>query len=275
MDASASWDGATWSPRPGLPGSAAVFKALSCVTASFCVAVGDRAVQMHGVKAAIWTLVAIWSGKRWSIVASPSPGLRPSPGMYPFDTLNGVSCLSSRFCVAVGNYTAPPRIHGPTNSLVEMWDGARWSVVPSPDEGPPGAFNTLEAVSCASPSSCMAVGTYEYSTGTDMVSTLVERWDGEAWSVMTSPGRGPSPSGDFTNALLSVSCPFSAHCVAVGSYEPGSGATEKGLVVVWSGSSWTLEPTAMHPQVVLGAVSCAATGDCVVLGSGVIEEGRL
>src|ERR1700735_1224003 len=55
---------------------------------------------------------------------------------------------------------------------------ALWTVSPSPDIG--SATNLLSDVSCTSASSCMAVG-WDYNGSEDQ--TLVESWDGTAWSI--------------------------------------------------------------------------------------------
>jgi hypothetical protein len=81
--------------------------------------------------------------------------------------LSRVSCPSTKSCFAVGNQ----RSGAFYKTLVEHWDGRRWSVMASPE--PSGASVTiLNAVSCPTLSNCAAVGYYQNPN----VKTLVERY---------------------------------------------------------------------------------------------------
>jgi hypothetical protein len=58
-------------------------------------------------------------------------------------------------------------------TLVESWNGARWSVVPTPNRGSAaGGGDGLGAVSCVPAGPCTAVGSYTPSSFEDK--TLVE-----------------------------------------------------------------------------------------------------
>ena len=90
--------------------------------------------------------------------ASPNPGMgRPGPSGQPAPADSGGpprrSCVTPRACTAVG-------FHGllPGRTLVETWNGTKWTVVPSPNAGPASAANILESVSCVSARACTAVG---------------------------------------------------------------------------------------------------------------------
>ena len=45
---------------------------------------------------------------------------------------------------------------GVTTTLIESWNGSRWSVVPSPNPGP--GVTWLNGVSCAATDACNAAG---------------------------------------------------------------------------------------------------------------------
>ena len=77
-----------------------------------------------------------------------------------------VSCASSRSCMAVGSY-----IDLGMTTLVESWNGTKWSIVPSPSN-PDSHLAFLNGVSCTSSTSCIAVGFYPKDTGVSK--TLVE-----------------------------------------------------------------------------------------------------
>jgi len=266
-NAFAAWDGTKWSPMPGRPGGSLRSDAggwlmsLSCVTPSFCVAVG------HNQAKSVSTFVAAWSGTKWAAKPSPNRG-----GQETDNVLNAVSCVSRHFCMAVGDYG--PQRHSesralvpPSKTLVEAWDGSKWSMVPSPNETPAGkqvsVGEVLSAISCLSSKLCVAVGSYEY---TDVTLTLVELWDGTRWSVMPSPNPGGQyPSNDELNA---VSCVSVNQCVAVGDYQLVGGLKE-GLVETWTGAGWTVESSTSlgaPSQGSLRGVSCASSGNCVAVG---------
>jgi len=81
-----------------------------------------------------------------------------------------VSCTSATACTAAGFYsnaTTPV-------TLAERWNGTKWSIQTTPN--PVGGSNsTLDGVSCASASTCTAVGGYNNGT---TGATLAERWNG-------------------------------------------------------------------------------------------------
>src|SRR4029077_12475331 len=107
----------------------------------------------------------------WSVVPSPDGGAFG-------DVLGGVSCVSAAACAAVGSYATKD---GTARTLVESWNGARWSVVPSPNPGT--GDDALESVSCVSATACTAAGMH-------VNRTLIESWNGARWSVVPSPNRG-------------------------------------------------------------------------------------
>jgi hypothetical protein len=93
--------------------------------------------------------------------------------------------------------------------------GPRWSRVPSPFPGSYDAY--LNGVSCPSATDCIAVG-WAYPPNGAIIRALVERWDGHAWTLMTSPKPTGSP-GDAD--LNGVACPSTTSCFAVGYFQSG------------------------------------------------------
>jgi len=126
------------SPNPGTSGN--VLSSVSCVSVSFCVAVG---YQDSG--SGYLTLVEQWNGSVWSTVTSPNPSTSDN-------SLYSVSCVSVSFCVATGyQYSGSGYL-----TLVEQWDGTSWSTETSPSPGTNS--NVLSSVSCVSVSFCVATG---------------------------------------------------------------------------------------------------------------------
>jgi hypothetical protein len=113
-----------------------------------------------------------WDGTDWSTVASPTP-----PGDLPAWSLQGVSCPSPTNCFAIGSSgTYAIGRESNTKTLVEHWNGSRWSILPSPNPSQPEQA-ALFGVSCPSTTVCMAVGDHYTSTDLDFVfRTLAEAY---------------------------------------------------------------------------------------------------
>jgi len=121
--------------------------------------------------------------------------------------------VSASECVAVG-YTFTDSLIFET--LVMVWNGSVWSIVPSPNSGSNG--DLLLSVSCASASECVAVG---YTYPGSAYETLVMVWNGTVWSIVPSPNAGTN--GDL---LLAVSCMSASDCLAVGYTGVGNNVCE-------------------------------------------------
>jgi hypothetical protein len=179
-------------------------------------------------------------------------GQPPSPGSTD-SRFRGVAVLSGCNAWAVGSQIGT----GPSQTLIEHWDGTTWSVVPSPD---PGAnLNLLNGVRAVSPSSVWAVGRFRDSAGADR--TLIEHWNGTAWSVVPSPG----PAGSELTAIRVVSA---RDAWAVGDYFNGS--QSRTLILRWNGSTWkrvaSPNPGAPTDSNVLAAVSATGPGNAWAVG---------
>ena len=123
--------------------------------------------------------------------------------------LRGVTCASASDCWAVGNYL--DLSNGTGGSLIQRWNGTSWTVVSSPNSLEP--YNILTDVTCTSASNCWAVGDYSPSSATGH-KTLIERWDGTAWAIVSSPN---ATSGPIGNILNNVACASDLDCWVVGS----------------------------------------------------------
>lgn len=192
-----SWSGSAWTISSGTnqPSSTNDLTAVSCTSATSCTAVG---VSVNGASIA-QTLIERLSGGSWTISSSPNPGTINNE-------LNGVTCTSSTSCVAVGDYFNASNVD---QTLVESWSGGTWSTVASPNQG--AGNNSLLGVSCASSTSCMAVG--DDINGSGVEQTLVEGWNGSTWSTIASPNQGSTGNG-----LSGVGCSSSTSCTSVGAY---------------------------------------------------------
>jgi len=190
-----TWNGSTWSLAASPKPAAGDLNGVVCTSATNCQAVGYRK-DASGVP---HTLAETWNGTTWAI----TPTFSPSQG----GNLIGLSCTGPTRCVAVGK-SGP--WGSPWQPLVETWNGGAWTAVASPS-APSGSSSELDGVSCISNVLCTAVGqTYQLSAST--AQTLIESWNGSAWSIVGAPSR------DAYSGLRGVACsPVSMGCVAAGS----------------------------------------------------------
>ena len=255
-------DASGWSlvPSPNAPGATNNgLGGVSCASATLCFAVGSSSAASSASK----TLIERWNGSKWSVVASPNHGRDASD-------LASVSCTSSTSCFAVGSYKAGSS----PKTLIERWNGSKWSIIPSPNRAPSAHVKTrssrLESVSCATATSCFAVG-YDANDTTGPfrlpTNTLVERWNGSTWSIVSSPNPGQN-----LNILHAVSCPSTNTCFAVGEfYTFGIGQLDsQSLVARWNGTAWTRvvnagpNPASANP---LNGISCSSPTSCFAVGN--------
>lgn len=186
----------------------------------------------------------------WSVAYEGS-----SPGVVFNES--GISCVSLDFCMVVGAQTQGAT----TSTLIESWDGTNWSTVASPNA--PGSDSQLTGISCSSATDCVAVGWF--NNGDLSNQTLIEAWDGVAWTIVA----GPTP-GYPEMTLAGVSCADSTDCVAVGSYSPNdvNGYT---LVESWNGTIWSIisSPNVNpgYDNDSLAGVSCTSSSNCVAVGT--------
>jgi hypothetical protein len=204
-----SWNGTTWSVISSLraPGSGAVLNAVACLSVNDCMAAGNYFTRAGLMR----TLAATWNGTTWAMVPTPNRG--PVNNVNDFNSLNGVFCLSASACTAVGSWSTA---QGVTKTLIESWNGTRWSVVPSPNRGPASAANgDLGAIVCVSASDCTATGSFGSGPG-GPTRTLIESWNGTTWTAVPSPNKGPASDYD---SLAGISCPTASFCITVGRHE--------------------------------------------------------
>jgi hypothetical protein len=204
---------------------------ISCPSRNSCMAVGSKSGG---------PLAVHWDGSSWTIVPVPLP--QGGTGAY----LRGVRCLTRSSCTGVGGYlTAQDH----TQTLVERWNGKKWSVVPSPDPtDQPNA--SLSAVGCPEASTCFAVGN-SWPQFQAPQNGFIERWDGIAWTVQEQA---------LPNTLAAVSCAAVTSCVAVG-------GLYQSFIERWDGLAWSPDtPPNLTGSNQLRGVSCPLNGSCVAVG---------
>ena len=241
--ASASAD-AGWTTVPHaqpVVGSGTLY-ATACDAAE-CVAVGASPTSPY----LSTTLAERRAGSGW--VRVPTPALTGTTSSI----LSGVACPAVHDCIAVGT----ENFSRGGSTLVEHWDGTRWTVVPSANGH--GFDSALNGVWCGSASDCVAVGDSE-------AATLVEHWDGHTWRVQNSP----SPTRDESNdSLLAVDCPGTAMCFAVGTEVTGGDDAAITFVERWDGTHWSIVDTPSPSggnYASLTSIVCPSVDNCVAVG---------
>lgn len=135
-----------------------------------------------------------------------------------------------------------------------------WTLLPSPNRIV--QHGQLQAVSCVSPASCMAVGSGSDSNGHQVL--VGAAWNGSRWSAQPFAFPPTAVSG----SLFGVSCASAAACVAVGSVQDASG--QLALAEGWNGSAWTKlgNPSpAGGSDIYLLGVSCTSAVQCSAVGN--------
>ncbi|HYP56129.1 MAG TPA: hypothetical protein VEQ41_07505, partial [Solirubrobacterales bacterium] len=222
--------------------------AIGCNSTAQCRAAGSAVIG--GVKTAI---VEAWTSPTWTLQTVPIPeGAKSSQ-------LDGIDCIWSNVCVAVGRYTTSG---GVVKSLAMLWNGTSWSLQTLTD--PEGAVETtLLDVSCTpSPTRCTAVGGWKNSASEQF--TLAYRFNGSTWTLQSTP----NPSGSIASVLQEVSCATETSCTAAGSWVGGGGESNQTLAEQWNGSGWSIQGTSNPPGATFSAffgVSCRST-TCMGVG---------
>ncbi|MFL5733431.1 MAG: hypothetical protein ACJ78Q_09525, partial [Chloroflexia bacterium] len=178
----------------------------------------------------------------WSVVLSPNAG---SSGNYLWD----LAAISAADIWAVGYYSDTLN-----QTLTMHWDGAGWSIVPSPNSNTTER-NRLTGVAAISANDVWAVGYYGPQSAEQ---ALVMHWNGSQWSLVSSPGPAAS-------VRLSRVAAVSANDV----WAVGYSGTQT-LVEHWNGTVWSLVPSP-NPAVdsaQLSDLAIVSANDIWAVGSG-------
>ena len=188
----------------------------------------------------------VWNGLAWMVQPNPGAGLSDS-GLF------GVSCNSSRFCIAIGE-------HG-DYGLVEAWNGISWRIQTTPTVARYGTWPT--GISCLTADWCTLVGGYntvkrvEQAVGVP----LAEHWNGRRWRVQHAPAYGL-----YFPALSSVSCVSRSFCLASGIHFLDQQGIPSPFAERWNGRHWTAARAGLPKYSSLNSVSCLSTVDCLAVG---------
>jgi hypothetical protein len=217
----------------------------ACLGALLAVAAGAGATEAAGTRVR----------PAWPLVPSPNVGSR--------DTLGGVTALSPTDAWAVGSFFDASSSQ--VKTLTEHWDGASWTIVPSPNADGP---STLGAIDALSANDAWAVGGFvadPFSEGGTR--TLTEHWNGTDWQVVPSPNAGLEGGNGGLSGVLALA---PDDVWAVGAYYPDvEFPTTQPLIEHWDGEEWEIVPGPSRspgPWSVLEAVSGSGPADIWAVG---------
>jgi hypothetical protein len=250
-----SWNGKTWAAaKPPVPAgtTTAALSGVSCLTSADCVATGTY-TRSNGASAG---LAESWNGRKWTDVSIKLPA-----GSVGGD-LDGVSCASSKSCIAVGSYG---NAEDGTFALAESWNGKTWTAS-KPSTPAHALAGALQGVSCVSSTGCTAVGWYVQAGGGSL--GLAESWNGRKWTQV------PLPKSGGNGELFALSCVSSKYCLAVGNGgAPGASEGSPGSYV-WTGKSWSFKHVPVPPKgggstasSSLDGAACLSATNCVAVGA--------
>src|SRR5439155_880497 len=128
----------------------------------------------------------------------------------------------------------------------------------------PAREKYFASVTSTASSNCWAIG-YYMEDGLIAYQSLIENWDGTAWTITASPNTSPI----LPNILSAgVSCLSSSDCWAVGYYYNDNNVALS-LIEHWDGTAWTIvsssNTSATLSNYLLG-VSCSSASDCWAVG---------
>jgi len=225
------WNGTRWSlvRSPNATNGYNLLNGVAVVAANDVWTVGQAA---NG--STYSTLVEHWNGAAWSIF--PSPNVAGNSNV-----LEAISVVSANDIWAVG-YSSDSNFSN--RPLTIHWNGATWSIVPSPSVNDDFLFG----VDAIASNDVWAVGRSQQEAR-----TLTLHWNGSAWSVVPSPN-----DSSEDNVLFGVAAVASNDVWAV-----GQACCQKTLAIHWDGAAWSVVPTPIFDsnatnQVLIGIVALSS-----------------
>ncbi len=169
----------------------------------------------------------------------------------------GIAVVSDKDVWAAGS-----QLNVSNEPLTEHWDGANWSVVPSPNEYP--TFSVLNGLTALATNDAWAVG---YGAHGDF-KTIAMHWDGTAWTGVRTPN--VEFRDDFLDAVSAIA---PDDVWAVGDSDTTSGPHRfLPLAMHWDGAAWTIIPTPLSSGSSVDAVAAISTNDVWAVGYDVSSQ---
>ena len=253
---------ARWPRRGRLVAARPVRRAGVALGLAGCL-LGGAAVAPSGLGAAA---LAAGHSAGWRIVPSPNGSAAADNALVQVSAGPG----GSAWAVGYDGY------NGQFRTMIQRWNGARWTVVRSPSVGP--LDNTLSGVATQSATDAWAAGYYSVAVGLFAFHrALIEHWNGSAWQVTPTPLAGKRDSD-----LSGVTALSATNAWAVGNVNVGTCANPARcfqfapLVEHWNGSAWTQVKVPAPPPAGYGAslFGVAATSPHNIWAVGNYDTGK-
>ncbi len=220
------------------------------------VAAGDDEAMTLGATTSAPTPTAATGpvSSPWRIAGNPVDP--PSADGLTDVEFSGVSAVSASEAWAVGASSAL----FDSLPLAEHWDGSVWDnvSVPLPSSASTGSLKGVLELSSAN---TWAVGSIGAPSGTGNL-TLIEHWDGHAWSVIPSPN--PVTGTGDTDELTAISGTSPTDLWAVGTF--GTDQFNAMLFEHWNGQAWSFVPPPSEDEEFGEAITVISPTDVWAVG---------
>lgn len=242
------WNGSAWSvvPSPVFSGTLAGLTGVVSLGPANAWAVG-----YDGHKG----LAEHWNGSSWSRVAVPDP----NAGNSLYSNLHNIVASPSGDLWAIGEYGTSAT----TDSLYSLhYDGASWHLIPLARPSDQGAVVSAWSIAAITADDVWAAGEQGTNARTN---TLIEHWNGAAWSIVPSPFDHAGTSGTQTFADLgSLTARSSNDVWASGTYNTydfttGTSGQDHALLIHWGGSAWTQDTSLPTETTAYGSIGGLGT----------------
>ena len=182
---------------------------------------------------AVRPFVRHFNGSSWRAVGAPNPGshgsaLQAVVAVGRDDAWAGGMTCTDGGCGAAGGFGS--------RTLLEHWNGNRWTAVPTPSPGT--ATNEIRALAAVSADDVWAAGFWS-DEGRYLRHALVLHWDGSAWREV----RFPFVGGEVHLDGISASGPDDVWAVGERCPGPCAGLAHSSAVILhWDGQRWSTVP---------------------------------
>jgi hypothetical protein len=249
---------------------------VACPANGSCVALGQYAAGTNQLPFIVSDVTTTWHRG----VALALPANAATTGQYA--TPHSISCVSPGNCTVVGTYTTPSSSYGTEgfvlSELKGVWHRALEVALPAGVNKNP--LVTLAQVSCWSPRSCVAVGSFVDRNNVSRAMVVPEVHG--SWRralALGLPGNASAYAGAQFNE---VACSAAGSCLAAGTYNTYTGAVQPLVALsdhgVWDRALQVILPDrAKNPQTLLygfKGVACVSTGNCALGGQYVDKSGH-
>lgn len=229
-----------WRPLPLGERAAGEFASVACPAAGDCWATAN--LNRGGGQ------IFHFDGKEWQRTPTPTEAL----------TLYGLACPSQASCWAVGAVASGGES---ISTLIEHYDGRKWTVEESPDaEGFPESG--LMGIVCPGEGECWAAGNgQDFSQEPTSGELLLLRLADGSWSRVAAP----SPEEEeLTGDGPLLACGSPSRCMLLTNFGAQGGIANEQSGDIFEGHDW--RSLALPPGIFFQALACPGPDECIALG---------